>query len=70
MALPEETGRNGENKPAPKVRKAHIYSTMGKSTEYWITYIKAKTAESVKLLWRWIGWPGLLIISPIKENNL
>jgi len=28
VALPEETGRNGENKPAPKVREAHFYSTL------------------------------------------
>lgn len=28
MALPEETGRNGENKPASKVRETHFYSTL------------------------------------------
>ena len=27
MVLSEETGRNGGDKPAPKVRKAHFYST-------------------------------------------
>ncbi len=32
VALPEETGRNGENKPVPKVREAHFYSTMDKIT--------------------------------------
>ncbi len=28
MALSEETERNGENKPVPKIRKAHFYSTI------------------------------------------
>ncbi len=29
VALSEETESNGENKPAPKDRKAHFYSTRG-----------------------------------------
>lgn len=28
VALSEETGRNSENKPVPKAREAHFYSTM------------------------------------------
>lgn len=64
MALSEETQRNGENKPAPKGREAHFYSTIYMTQNQSPVTIKTKRIKKERAPYAY-GFPTLPI--PTRE---